>query len=345
MMKKYLVSLSAICLFHFMANAQAGNGYLLSKEKTQTPDGSMEWHYFYKANGKIDKVIYLQDGKNFYTEDHFVTDLNGQVSSFERKFANGKTPTELHEFVYDKNGVLSHYKYSNGPLKMIHGQPFQSGNMYYFTQDSITVYKGNVAGAEYYSKDIYVLNKQGNITLKRTLNMDNSEIGNTIYYTDYDNHPNPHTLRGNYVNEKIEPVNNGLKQSGLGGDLKPGIIAYAYNTNHLPSQLTVTYDNVKYKIVHTTTYTYTNKTTDAMEAIFIKAKTVGAKSIQAYSYKNEKLYECNNGFYNADGKLIFKRSIKNNISIYEPAIESKELKKVLGHWVLNRNGAFVALRN
>lgn len=258
-MKNIVTLLIWFCILQANANAQTESLYLLQSEKTKTPDGIMEWKYYYDENNQISKVVYWQDGKIFYTENQFINYPNGFLKSYSRIYSNGKTPSELHEFEYDNTGKIALYKYSNGGKKEINNMVFQYGMKYQYKENQIIVQKGNIASEEYSGKYIYAVNENGNFSKKEKLYMDGSEISSPTAYYKYDNNINPHLLRSNYRNEKLEPANNCLSQNSNSSAKSPIEISIQYNTKSLPEKKVVSYDYENYKVEHSTTYTYTSK--------------------------------------------------------------------------------------
>ncbi len=81
-----------------------------------------------------------------------------------------------------------------------------------------------------------------------------------------------------------------------------------------------------------------------MELLFKIAKSLGAESIQAYTYKGERVFEIKNGFYNNKGDLLFSRIPSSDFIVqYQPKIDGKDLKKSIGTWIF-KAGKFISLR-
>ncbi len=245
-MKKLLLLL---IIFGTAINQANSQNLRLASEIYQGADGILKWQYSYTTKGQISKVLYTQSKKLFYTEADFKTDSNNQVLRFIRTYANGKTPTETVAFEYNEKGNLLKFTTSiikDGKQKTI------KHNEYEWAVDSVIAYAGGKANG--YSKTIYVLNNNNDITKVNFLDMKNTETSEAYVFDKYDNHPNPYNLRGNYPDEDIVAAHN---KTSLFMNRK-ATATYIYNKEGVPtnSKINFFFPETKQTITHRVTYSY-----------------------------------------------------------------------------------------
>jgi hypothetical protein len=245
-MKRFLLLL---IIFGSVISQAYSQNWRLASEIYQGPDGILKWQYSYTATGQINKVLYTQSKKLFYTESNFKADNNKKVTSFTRTYANGKTPTETVAFEYNEMGELSKYTTTilkDGKTKLINHKEYE------WTSDSVVIYSGGKANG--YAKTVHILNSNKDITKVKFLDMKNTETSDSFVFDKYDNSPNPYNLRGNYPDEGITPAHNKATMFMSGNSTA----TYTYNKEGLPasSKINFYFPETKQTITHRVTYSY-----------------------------------------------------------------------------------------
>jgi hypothetical protein len=244
-MKKY----SFLLLLLFVTGQLYSQHWQLATETYQSPNGLLQYQYKYATNGNISKVTYLQDKKLFYTETKFTINKQNQLTGFTRSYANGKTPTESHLFTYSEAGKLATHQSAiikDGNSKIITDESYE------WAADSVIVYRASKE--KYYSKTMYLLTEEEDIESVKYLDDKNNPSAEPIRYPKYDSNKNPNTLRGHYVDGKINAAHNYLSMQTT----RPAKAKYSYNKEGLPISSTIAFEfaETNQTIIHTAKFSY-----------------------------------------------------------------------------------------
>lgn len=330
--------------------AQLNKNFLLIEKKYQHPDGIFVWKYKYDDADRIKSLEYYQSNKLLYTEINFQWDSNDKITSYQRIYSNGKTPTENYSLSYYPDGKL----WKRTLTKNHNGKDLTSGVVLKWYADKVEEYSGNPAKEEFYSYTEYDINTDGNIISSQNymlINGRKQKSGEAVFFQNYDKHMNPELLSGNYSNELVMSKNNvteTLDKSNSFGQVKT---TYMYNKNLLPISSTSTYKTDSYSFEHKMFYQYKSSTNakatsspyKSLEAIFQLASIKNANKITKATYKQTDVYCIKDSYYYIDGSFAFK-IINQKKPEYNPPIEESQLKKALGTWIKDKNGNFLSLR-